>query len=377
MHRPAGRRRVLRALSLGSLALSAMALARPPGRDGTLDIGAAWRGPREGDPFMAGVLRADWPGQGLQIRHAVKLPTRPHGLWPEPGGGLLVVGVRPGGWLLRIDADGRIERQIDLTRESRACRLSGHLTASATHLFTTEIDFASGQGRIGVRDRDSLRKVDEWASGGVEPHQALFDGDGHLMVANGGLPRSIDDRRLDLDRMDASLVRLDGRSGRVLRRWTLDDPRLSLRHLAWSRPAAGGEPFLGVALQAEHDDPSRRAAAPCLAVLDGDELLTPTRDAADQGHAGDISAAAQGGFALSNLRTGRVHLWHPSRPAQLTPIVEMAQAQALVDIGDPSPGRGVLVATALGLVRWHARGEAAFLRWPQPMALDNHWVVMG
>jgi len=377
MHRPGDRRRVLRALSLGGLALQGMALARSPGPAATLDIGAAWRGPREGDPFMAGVLRADWPGRGLQIRHAVKLPTRPHGLWPEPGGGLLVVGVRPGGWLLRIDADGRIERQLDLTRESSACRLSGHLAASATHLFTTEIDFASGQGRIGVRDRDSLRKVDEWASGGVEPHQALLDGDGHLMVANGGLPRSIDDRKLDLDRMDASLVRLDGRSGRVLRRWTLDDPRLSLRHLAWSLPAAGGEPFLGVALQAEHDDPSRRAAAPCLAVLDGDELLTPTRDAAGQGHAGDISAAAQGGFALSNLRSGHVHLWHPSRPAQLTRIVEMAQAQALVDVGDPLPGRGVLIATALGLARWHARGEAAFLRWPQPMALDNHWVVMG
>ena len=368
----------LAALALGGLATPARVRAQTAPAAATLDIGAAWRGPRADDPYMAGVLHADWDRRQLTIRHAVPLPTRPHGLLAEPDGGLLVVGVRPGAWLMRLDAAGRVVRQVDVSRESPRCRLSGHVVIGAQHVYTTEIDYASGQGRIGVRDRESLQKLDEWASGGIEPHQVLVDADGHLMVANGGVPRTLEDRKLDLDRMDSSLVRLDGRNGSLLRRWTLDDARLSLRHLAWSSPGPGEAPFLGVALQAEHDEAAQRAAAPVLAVLDGDQLLTPAQDAAGHGYAGDISAAAQGGFALSNNRTGAVHLWHPAQPERLTRIVELKEAYALAEwAAGAAPGRGVLTATAIGLVRWHARVEPAFLRWPQPMALDNHWVLMG
>ena len=34
-------------------------------------------------------------------------------------------------------------------------------------------------------------------------------------------------------------------------------------------------------------------------------------------------------------------------------------------------------ATALGLGRWHPRAPPMLLPWPQPMALDNHWVLLG
>lgn len=89
--------------------------------------------------------------------------------------------------------------------------------------------------------------------------------------------------------MDSSLVKLDSRNGSLLHRWKLDDPRLSQRHIAWSR-AADGKAYLGVAMQAEHDDPARRAAAPILAVYDGETLYTPTRANDGHGYAGDIAA---------------------------------------------------------------------------------------
>lgn len=371
------RRTFLRTLAaLGAGASPALTRAQGLAEPAATELAAAWRGPGADAPFQAGVLRADWARHRLDIRHAVNLPGRPHGLLPDASGGLLVVGARPGEWLLRCDAEGRVAQLHDITSESAGVRLSGHAVAAGERIFTTEIHYPSGQGRIGVRERTTLRKIDEWTSGGTEPHQLLVDAAGHLMVANGGVPRDMADRKGALERMDASLVRLDGRDGRLLRRWTLDDPRLSLRHLAWSHPGPGEQPFLGVAIQAEHDEPARRAAAPCLAVLDGDELLLPTQDAAGEGYAGDISAAAGGGFAVSNNRNGRVHWWHRARPGQLTRIVELKEAYALADTRGPAPGRGVLVATALGLVRWHAHGEPDFLRWPQPMALDNHWVVM-
>jgi hypothetical protein len=34
------------------------------------------------------------------------------------------------------------------------------------------------------------------------------------------------------------------------------------------------------------------------------------------------------------------------------------------------------MACGAGLARWHPTEGAAMLRWPQPMALDNHWVVI-
>ena len=37
----------------------------------------------------------------------------------------------------------------------------------------------------------------------------------------------------------------------------------------------------------------------------------------------------------------------------------------------------VLVATALGLGRWHPEAPPTLIPWPQPMALDNHWVLVG
>ena len=89
---------------------------------------------------------------------------------------------------------------------------------------------SAARGRIGVRDAKTLQRLDTWDSHGIEPHQLLVDRQGALMIANGGIPRTLADKKFDLERMESSLVRLDGRSGKLLRRWQLADPRLSGRH---------------------------------------------------------------------------------------------------------------------------------------------------
>lgn len=366
-------------LSLGALSLLAPSAFCSTGADkgtSTTLIGASWRGPKAGDTHYAGVLAADWERKCLEIRYAIALPTRPHGLVAEAGGGLLINGVRPGTWLLRCDGSGKIMQQVDVSAESASVRLSGHIAVGREHLYTTEIDYRNDQGRIGVRDLRSLKKLDEWASGGIEPHQALIDDGGHLMVANGGVRRTLADKKYDLQRMDSSLIRLDGRTGRALGKWTLSDPRLSLRHLAWSRSPDKGPTRLGIAMQAEHDDPALRATAPILAVFEGETLRTPSRDNDGHGYAGDISASFNGGFALSSNKAGVAKIWQPGEPDKLSAIVELAEAYALTEWPGPTPGGGVLVATAAGLVRWHITAEPVFLAWPTPMAIDNHWVLM-
>jgi hypothetical protein len=110
------RRRFL--LAVGALAvLPRLALAAGEARQAVL--GAAWRGPNKSDPYFAGALVADWEARRLDIRYAVPLPTRPHGLLAEADGGLLVVGVRPGTWLLRCDGRGEVMQQLASGRGRR------------------------------------------------------------------------------------------------------------------------------------------------------------------------------------------------------------------------------------------------------------------
>jgi hypothetical protein len=361
-----------RALALGADASSTTTL-----------IGAAWRGPKATDTHYAGVLAADWERKQLSIRYAMALSSRPHGLVPQADGGLLVNCVRPGTWLLRCDGTGRVTERIQLDRDRDAVLLSGHTVPSpdGATLYTTEINYRTGRGHIGVRDAITLRKRDEWDSGGIDPHQPVLDAQGHLLVANGGVLRNLADAKYDLQRMESALVRIDTTTGRIAQRWVLDDPRLSMRHIAWSTSAtaaASDAPRrLGVAMQAEHEDPARRAAAPILAVLEGEQLNVPSRVNDGHGYAGDITPAYNGGFAVSSNKAGLAQLWHPSMPDKLSAIVQLQEAYALTAWAGPQPGGGVLVATAPGLVRWHPSAKPAFLPWPEPMALDNHWVLMG
>jgi hypothetical protein len=333
-------------------------------------IGAAWRGPAEGDAHQVGVLEVDWQSQAMRVRHAVPVPSRPHGLLAEADGALLAVALRPGRWLMRIDAQGGVVAQAAPDDAGRTT-FGGHVTASrdGRWLYTTETHGADRHGRIGVRDARTLRKVDEWHTHGVEPHQLLLDAQGQLLVANGGIHRDADDRKRDLDRMDSSLVRLDARSGTLLGHWRLPDARLSIRHLALCPGAEGLAPLLGLALQAEHDDPLRRAEAPALAVWDGASLSVPARQAAAAGYAGDI-AAVDGGFVFSNALTHRAWQWRAQRPDVLTEVVQLQRAYALA----PWRASGVIVAAARGLGRWHPTQAPALVPWPAPMALDNHWV---
>ena len=60
-------------------------------------------------------------------------------------------------------------------------------TLRARWLYTTESETGSTQAGS-PRRRDSLRKEAEFSTRGMEPHEPLFDAEGKLVVANGGIP---------------------------------------------------------------------------------------------------------------------------------------------------------------------------------------------
>ena len=371
------RRRTLQAMAAALAATTLPTQARAAANATRAVIGAAWRGPRNSDPNFAGTLIADWEARTLSFGYTVPLPSRPHGLMAEADGGLLVCSARPGTWMLRCDGQGKVVTRIDVQGEGE-CRLGGHVIASADgeQLYTTETDFSTGKGKIGVRERRSLRKIAEWDTHGLDPHQLLLDAHGHLFVANGGIPRTPSDRKFDIHRMDASLVHVDTSNGSLLGKWKVDDARLSLRHMAWSRAPQDPDALLGIAMQAEHDLEAERRRAPILAVFDGNSLSIPTQENDGIGYAGDIAPALHDGFALSSHQADIANLWHPGLPERMRPIIELKAPYAMAGWQGAQDGGGVLVATAYGLGSWHPSTPPNLLPWPEPMALDNHWIVM-
>ena len=190
--------------------------AGAPTRPPPTALAAAWD---EAAGHRIGVLAAA-PDGALRIQAALSVPTRAHGLLAEPGGSLLAVARRPGDWLLRFGRDGRRLREHWIGPEAR---FNGHLLASpdGRRLYSTETDLDGGTGRIGVRDAASLELLVHWPTHGLDPHELLWDSDGTLLVANGGIPTQPETGRAkrDLERMDPSLVRLDPADGRLLGQW--------------------------------------------------------------------------------------------------------------------------------------------------------------
>jgi len=363
---PLNRRRWLAQVAALGAAAAPAAWATGAQDGGPLRMAAAWEALDAAGGWRVGVLERR--GTRMAVAAALEVPTRAHGVWAEPGGTLLAAARRPGDWLVRLRAADGKALAWNWIEGGRA--FNGHVIASADgrHLYTTETDLETAQGLVGVRDAASLEKIDEWPTHGMDPHELLPDGDGSLLVANGGIPTLPETGRVkvELHRMDASLVRLAAGDGRLLGQWRLADRRLSLRHIAWGE--AGGRRVLGIALQAEHEDAAARRAAPLLARFDGRQLTAHGAGHLLNGYGGDIAFAA-GRFAVSCPRADGVALW---------------QADGRWDGFAPLPEACALATGRGGAALW-AGGRDGAAQLPRPadglaiegLRVDNHWLMLG
>ncbi|MCZ8258333.1 MAG: DUF1513 domain-containing protein [Polaromonas sp.] len=350
------------------MAAPALAAVRAP------RLAAAWEGQ---DGYQVGVLAPR--GAALAVSAALDVPTRAHGVWVEAGGTLLAVARRPGDWLLRWKPDGNQGAKAiawGWIEPDRA--FNGHVVASPDGklLYTTETNLETGQGLIGLRDAATLEKTGEWPTHGMDPHELLLDADGSLVVANGGIPALPETGRLKIhmDRMDASLVRLDTRSGELRGQWRLADQRLSLRHIAWAE-GVSGQRLLGIALQAEHDDAAAKAGAPVLAIFNGQKLQTRAAGPGQllAGYGGDI-APVGGGFAVSCPRANGVALWRAD--GEWAGFLPLQEACALAAVApQKNEASGLWAAGRLAAIAQDNRGavRASALK---DLRLDNHWAPL-
>jgi hypothetical protein len=369
--------------------------SRQASASGRQTFAACWDDAR--GQHHVGWLRLSESGQ-VSVTGAQQLPTRGHGLALLPDGTLVVAARRPGDWLLRL-SPGKKPQWL-WQEPGRAFSGHAHVSADKRTIFTTEVDTDSGQGLLGVREAATLEKRAEFITNGLDPHVvsalpaiAKIVIGGHtrpnpplaemLFVANGGIDTAVETGRIkrDLPRMDSSIVCLHPETGERLGQWRLPDPRLSLRHLAWSgtdaTPAgAPGLPRLGVALQAEHDEAWQRAAAPLLAVLRWDEQADGMLSAAHgqpalAGYGGDVAVLGRGAaaqFVVSATRGDA--LAHYDMSGRFLGSTTLPQAGALAAAESKLWAGGSI---GLGQVQLPGQAEAgcALAPW-RSGRIDNH-----
>ncbi|MCE2745491.1 MAG: DUF1513 domain-containing protein [Burkholderiales bacterium] len=318
---------------------------------------AAWQLP--GGVYQVGVLNTVGQGDTLHgtVAMAVDLPTRPHGLMHLQGDEYLIVARRPGDWILRMNIRSGETLRI---WQDEARYLNGHSAKHGRYIFIAETDVLQGTGALAVRDHETFDLLDVWPTHGKDPHQIVVLPKGglgieepFLLVANGGIPTHADMGRAQLQHlpMDSSLVALHPLTGKVLNQWTLNDSRLSLRHMA----VHVGSGVVGIAMQAHHGTAALQHAAPLLALLDEGGLHVVEESAYAKDYAGDIAATPQG-FVISCTKNDTAA--HFDWQGKLLYTQQSKAACALA-----SEGEQVWLGSML-------------TSFNKPMVLDNHWLLL-
>jgi hypothetical protein len=205
----------------------------------------------DGRHFIAGYNRSG------QARFRTEVPQRMHGMTLNPVRPQQAVffARRPGTDIYSIDLySGSVIRRLASPPGRHFCG-HGCFSADGQYLFTSENNYAKNQGLVSVRDASTLAVLEEWPTGGRDPHEIrLLDGGTTMVVANGGILTSPDRPGVNLDpgAMQPSLVYLDTADGKMRGEFRLYDRQLSIRHIDVS-----DEGLVAIALQYEGRDKSR------------------------------------------------------------------------------------------------------------------------
>ena len=205
-------------------------------------------------------LHASTLNGGPVWRHP--LPSRGHGVAIHPDNSQLVIaGRRPATWLVRVkglesaEVDGIKVEQFAAQKHRH---FLGHIVYSPRGdlLYATENDFQRRRGIIGIYDAGNLKRLGEWTSGGIGPHELkVMKNEDYLAVANGGIlthpsrPRE----KLNLHSMRPNLSILKLSSGTIQQQYTLPESQMSIRHLDIDRM---GRVWVACQYEGDNPDPS-------------------------------------------------------------------------------------------------------------------------
>ena len=318
---------------------------------------------KSGEDFVLHGLTA----QGKSLFH-IALPARGHAAAGHPTEALAVAFARrPGTFALVIDCLTGLVRHRLSPPEGRQFNGHGAFSADGSLLMTSEVVAEGSAGRIGLWETAGFRRIAEWDSGGIGPHDLKRLADGRLVVANGGIQTDPGDRtKLNIADMRPNLTLLSA-EGILLDQAELeaDLHQNSLRHLAL---AGSGVAF---AMQWE-GDPAEPVPQLGLWIPGSPPQLCPPRaeDAfAMKGYAGSIAVSPEGYMiGLTSAPAGMMMLFGPEG----SPIASHQRA----DISGLAAGSSGLMATDGQGGVWQVDAQGMTLLAQSDVAWDNHLIAL-
>ncbi|MCB9993215.1 MAG: DUF1513 domain-containing protein [Hyphomicrobiaceae bacterium] len=197
----------------------------------------------EGGNFIAALLN-----ERGDLISTIGLPGRGHDITRCPATGRYVAFARrPGTFAVVFDPNSGAAQTIT-SPDGRHFYGHGVFTPDGRLMFATENQIDGAAGKLGIYDAtDRFRRIGEWDTGGIGPHDLLLSADGKLLcVANGGIETHPDfgRQKLNIPTMKPSIVWIDIESGHIVARHDLppEQHKLSLRHLAMGE---GGHIYFG------------------------------------------------------------------------------------------------------------------------------------
>lgn len=273
-----------------------------------------------GSEYFAAAYQSAEGGYGVavftadgQLIHDIGLPGRGHDVTLSPRSGHYVAFARrPGTFAVVFDIHSKHPSLTLTSAPGRHFYGHGVFSPDGRLLYTTENDYDAGDGIIGVYNTaDDFRRIGEFPSHGVGPHQLALMADGTtLVIANGGIETHPDfgRRKLNLATMQPNIAFMNRDSGDLLDRQSLpaDLHQLSLRHLA---VAADQTVWIGGQYEGPVTD-----QPPLIASLrrDGqiDMINQPDVTAGLKNYIGSVAVSRDGArVATSAPRGDRVLIW--------------------------------------------------------------------
>lgn len=224
---------LLAAYGAGSLGMSRARIAQASASASTEPLYLAAR--KNDGRFEAAVFDAQGTDQLV-----IPMPDRGHSFALDPARGRATVfGRQPGFFAIAFDVAGK--RPLQALQAAPGRHFFGHgvYSPDGKIMVATENDYEAGRGVLGVYDsseQGQYRRIGEYPSAGVGPHEVVLMPDGRtLCVANGGILTHPDYGKLQLNAgtMQPSLAYLDMQTGELLEQVFLEPElnRLSIRHL--------------------------------------------------------------------------------------------------------------------------------------------------
>lgn len=306
---------------------------------------------------------------------AVPLDDRGHSFAIRPDhSGAVAFARQPGRFAVDFDLTGRTPPRVVAAAPDRHFFGHGAFAGRGSLLVATENDYAGGRGVLGVYDpADGLKRIGEFDSGGLDPHEVVLLPDGRtLCVANGGLLLHPDYGKLplNLEDMAPSLAYVDAATGDVLEVAGLDRAlhKLAFHHLAVD---AGGHVWVGGQYHGpDADRPplvGRHRRGHAIEMFHGPpDVLRRMRN-----YVGSLAVDASGTVVASSSPHGGIVVYWDAATGSCLGTTDLADGCGVAAAGRAG---SFLVSAGDGrIIEAGARGKTAGLLPQQPtLRWDNH-----